>query len=176
MSYTKQTWETGDIITAEKLNHIENGVQDINMSYTKHTWENNEVITAEKLNNIEGGIENSGSGYKNITQLEIPITGISGPPESGELVVMYVSNRIYYDENDEQYIADVFEQTETDTLIIPFIDGYDTIVDLRGEFESAYVRLDGQNSSATGDIVLANSDYMTVSGEGTVNLVFTYSE
>lgn len=26
MAYTKQTWETGDIVTAEKLNHIENGV------------------------------------------------------------------------------------------------------------------------------------------------------
>ena len=29
MSYTKQTWETGDTITAEKLNHIEDGVDDV---------------------------------------------------------------------------------------------------------------------------------------------------
>lgn len=28
MSYTKQTWQTGDTITAEKLNHIEDGVDD----------------------------------------------------------------------------------------------------------------------------------------------------
>lgn len=27
MSYEKQTWTTGDIITAEKLNHIENGIE-----------------------------------------------------------------------------------------------------------------------------------------------------
>lgn len=26
MAYEKQTWKTGDIITAEKLNHIENGL------------------------------------------------------------------------------------------------------------------------------------------------------
>ena len=26
MSYTKQTWESGDIITAEKLNHMEDGI------------------------------------------------------------------------------------------------------------------------------------------------------
>ena len=26
MSYTKQTWQTGDIITAEKLNHMEDGI------------------------------------------------------------------------------------------------------------------------------------------------------
>ena len=26
MSYTKQTWATGDIVTADKLNHIEDGI------------------------------------------------------------------------------------------------------------------------------------------------------
>lgn len=30
MSYTKQTWQTGDTITAEKLNHIEDGVDALN--------------------------------------------------------------------------------------------------------------------------------------------------
>lgn len=29
------------------------------MSYEKHTWETGETITAEKLNNIENGIENN---------------------------------------------------------------------------------------------------------------------
>lgn len=28
MSYEKQTWETGEIITAEKLNHMENGIEN----------------------------------------------------------------------------------------------------------------------------------------------------
>ena len=28
MSYEKQTWTTGDIITAEKLNHMENGIEN----------------------------------------------------------------------------------------------------------------------------------------------------
>ena len=28
MSYTKTNWETGDIITAEKLNHMEDGIAD----------------------------------------------------------------------------------------------------------------------------------------------------
>ena len=30
------------------------------MSYTKQTWQNGDVITAEKLNHMEGGIENAG--------------------------------------------------------------------------------------------------------------------
>ena len=28
MSYEKQTWTTGDTITAEKLNHMENGIEN----------------------------------------------------------------------------------------------------------------------------------------------------
>ena len=28
MAYTKQTWENGDVITAEKLNHIESGIEE----------------------------------------------------------------------------------------------------------------------------------------------------
>ena len=27
MSYTKNTWQTGDIVTAEKLNHMEDGIE-----------------------------------------------------------------------------------------------------------------------------------------------------
>lgn len=29
MSYTKTTWQNGDTITAEKLNHIEDGIADV---------------------------------------------------------------------------------------------------------------------------------------------------
>lgn len=31
MSYNKTTWETGDIITAEKLNNLESGVENANI-------------------------------------------------------------------------------------------------------------------------------------------------
>lgn len=30
MSYTKQNWNSGDVITVEKLNKIENGVENSN--------------------------------------------------------------------------------------------------------------------------------------------------
>lgn len=29
MSYTKQTWQTGDIVTAEKLNNIEDYLESV---------------------------------------------------------------------------------------------------------------------------------------------------
>lgn len=28
MSYTKNTWQTGDIVSSEKLNHMEDGIAD----------------------------------------------------------------------------------------------------------------------------------------------------
>ena len=44
------------------------------MSYTKHTWQDDEVITAEKLNNMENGIEgayaSANLGYDLIIQCD----------------------------------------------------------------------------------------------------------
>lgn len=37
MSYEKQTWQTGDVITAEKLNHIEDGVEAATLTTIKIT-------------------------------------------------------------------------------------------------------------------------------------------
>ena len=62
MSYEKQTWAAGDTISGAKLNHIEEGVEGINMSYEKTTWQSGDTITAEKLNNIEDGIAGAGGG------------------------------------------------------------------------------------------------------------------
>lgn len=62
MSYEKNTWNKGDVITSAKLNHMEDGVEGINMSYEKITWQTGDTITAEKLNNIEDGIAGAGGG------------------------------------------------------------------------------------------------------------------
>ena len=42
MAYTKQTWNNGDIITAEKLNHMEDGIASggvmaVNLTYDEST-------------------------------------------------------------------------------------------------------------------------------------------
>lgn len=57
------------------------------MAYTKHTWENGEVITAAKLNNIEDGcggsqmiVNDAGNGYLDKTALEIYNATTSGIP------------------------------------------------------------------------------------------------
>lgn len=60
MAYEKHNWANGEVITEDKLNHMENGVGENNMSYEKHTWETGELITADKLNHMEEGIEGGG--------------------------------------------------------------------------------------------------------------------
>lgn len=45
MSYTKQTWVTGDTITADKLNHIEDGVEDSSSSLSSYDL----VITTDAI-------------------------------------------------------------------------------------------------------------------------------
>lgn len=74
MAYTPTTWATGDLITAQRLNHIESGVQEVSSSYTPTTWATGDVITATKLNNIEQGIANAGMPTE---QVSISITNQS---------------------------------------------------------------------------------------------------
>lgn len=39
MTYVKQTWQTGDVITAEKLNHIESGVEAVEAEIPTDAYE-----------------------------------------------------------------------------------------------------------------------------------------
>lgn len=49
-------WNAGDIITAEKLNQMENLITD--SDYTRTEWQDGDIITAEKLNNMELALSN----------------------------------------------------------------------------------------------------------------------
>ena len=47
MSYEKQTWTTGDTITAEKLNHMEDGIEN-NGTLVVNAVESDDIITLDK--------------------------------------------------------------------------------------------------------------------------------
>lgn len=49
MSYTKTTWQNGDIITAEKLNHIEDGVANLNGVLIVHIIEDEPIYESDTL-------------------------------------------------------------------------------------------------------------------------------
>lgn len=48
MSYTKTTWQTGDTITAEKLNHIEDGIADSGSVFNINVTEEGTAWTMNK--------------------------------------------------------------------------------------------------------------------------------
>lgn len=58
MAYEVQNFENGQTLTAEQINHMEDGilVNSGNMAYEKQNFENGQKLTAEQLNHIESGI------------------------------------------------------------------------------------------------------------------------
>ena len=68
------------------------------MAYEKHTWSNGEVITADKMNNIEEGIDSKGIApyfsnevYVNVTELTVE-GGSWTAPSNGFLYVYGVKD------------------------------------------------------------------------------------
>ena len=71
------------------------------MAYEKHTWETGETITAEKLNNLEDGVSGNNSDLfivtviqdgNNIGLADKTIAEISEAWESGKIIVFKLAN------------------------------------------------------------------------------------
>lgn len=48
MAYEKHTWETGEVITAENLNHMENGIKDAGGSFAISVQQTDNALTLTK--------------------------------------------------------------------------------------------------------------------------------
>lgn len=62
MAYEPTEWVCGDTVTADKLNKLERGIQEIMSDYVPTNWQCGDVITAEKLNKLEQAVANAGGG------------------------------------------------------------------------------------------------------------------
>jgi len=62
MAYTPNTWESGDVVTASKLNSLEQAVGELNMSYTPNNWTDGDVLSAAKMNALEQAVASGGGG------------------------------------------------------------------------------------------------------------------
>ena len=79
MSYSKTTWATGDIVTADKMNNIESGIQSVESKVDK--------IPGSPMNyDLELKVETSSafSTWKNSTSKENDISIVSGSIEACE--------------------------------------------------------------------------------------------
>ena len=143
MSYIKTEWETGDKITAVKLNNVESGIEGINVSYEKTTWETGDKITAEKLNNIETGIEEAGSS--DFSTANITVTADEPLIALGTFIV-----------NDE--MIPLLEMDTSGTI---------QAVLYKGECHASY---EGENTiSVSGDITYSDNVFV-ITGDGTITV------
>jgi len=58
MAYEKQTWTNGDVITADKLNHIEDGIINGGVFTFTATQNDNGIILNKTWREIKNAIEN----------------------------------------------------------------------------------------------------------------------
>ena len=101
MSYEKQTWTSGEVITAEKLNHIEDGVEKgTKLIALSTTWKSSSGssstsfdvnITNEQLNNIK---ELLISNTPIIFKIEY---ASPGQPENVKTFYYFSDYQFYYD-------------------------------------------------------------------------------
>lgn len=171
MAYTPTTWVTGDTITATKLNHIESGVQEVSSGYTPNTWTTGDIITATKLNNIEQGIANAGGNpydYAGITFATVTITG-NTPPEDSDPVTSIVASSMVMIGNYSADFSNVPQQLTQ--LVVPVSSTEPTYVSLYAN-DSAYLA-DTSATTGTGGVTIDGDIY--VSGDGTINIVWTWS-
>lgn len=117
MAYEKQTWECGETITAEKLNHIENGIADASSGGGGGTSEPFvlEKVSEEssiRFNKTFGEIKEAFNSGKSIWVLDaifeegnmyapIDAIGIGIAPNGGGSVV--VGNANYIADTDQDY-------------------------------------------------------------------------
>ncbi len=94
MAYTKQTWATGDVITEEKLNHIEDGIANAGGSLVltedengtlNHTWEEiQNALMSGKLVGMAANIEVNTGIF--VTRLTI-VNSVGMYSDSNEYIV-----------------------------------------------------------------------------------------
>ena len=80
MSYTKNTWQTGDIVTAEKMNHIEQGIANGSIFVI-------EGVVAEELYNEEN------NSYYGMFTTNKSIDEVKTAYENGQVLLFKVNLR-----------------------------------------------------------------------------------
>lgn len=74
------------------------------MSYTKNTWTNGDVITAAKLNNIEGGIDAAANRFIINVELSNDYDGVADKSWNEVLVAWNAGQDIWVAFSDDEHI------------------------------------------------------------------------
>lgn len=60
--YTPTNWISDDVVSASRMNKLEQAIGELNMSYTPNIWKDGDVLTAAKMNALEQAVASGGGG------------------------------------------------------------------------------------------------------------------
>lgn len=121
-------WKDGELIVAEKLNAMEEGIESINSNYEKYAWQTGELITADKLNHMETGVE--GSWIRLGPKVTMTISMLNGGARvidnavyiSGTECVAFENGHMYFysePESNDHTVRINDGETKTVTVVFP---------------------------------------------------------
>ena len=103
MSYTKQTWTTGDTVTATKLNHMEDGIAGAGASY--------DVVIQADTSLSDGGITSANLHLISGDYATIVAKAVAGNPVSALVYGYYEEDGVKVFMNSFVYIEIVEEES-----------------------------------------------------------------
>ena len=120
MAYEKHTWETGEVITAEKLNNLENGIHDIPetmwLSIKFRSSSEIDFVFYNGSETIEGNayLETDADDSGNPILIANTKNEADGPKAD---IAMTLLEHKYYYANSAQLLADLYEARTGRTLL-----------------------------------------------------------
>lgn len=153
MSYTPTEWESTDVVTATRMNALEQAVGDMNMSYTPNTWSDGDILSADKMNALEQAVASGGGGSSDFSTATVTITNSSSVG-----VNIYVPFISAYDE-----FVTISSLSSSEAMQV-------TVVLHNGS--AGFFTDEGRTLSATGDIELPPFPIpaCTITGDGTITI------
>lgn len=119
MSYTPTEWESTDVVTATRMNALEQAVGDMNMSYTPNTWSDGDILSAEKMNALEQAVASGGGGSSDFSTAEVTFiieNGASATTTNLFIVMGQVGERYLVYREEMPFSAGI--------ATLPLVDGY----------------------------------------------------
>lgn len=153
------------------------------MSYVKTTWANGDVITADKLNNIENGIESAGSGGGGGNTFGLVIETIAMPNSGGlgKFAFVYELNGAW--EIIDSWSFDEVGTSAGDMLTVtpsyplpPESTGYKVVFyDVYGMWSGAYITTEGDISESTMSVWFNSAEFTAYEITGSAYMVLDFN-
>lgn len=183
MSYTPTNWSPTDVVTATRMNSLEQAVGEMNMSYTPHIWTDGDVLTASAMNALEQAVASGGGGGGDISIASVSVSFVSDYNvlgfDYGYVNVMTENDgqavAFYYDSSGD-YGLPVSELGSPTQMLIPVYDGYKSdIGQLSFMTSTGTMIIDLTNSSVVSGPAEIADPYLNVWGDCELRIALMYA-